>query len=271
MKILLFGANGMLGHYVYLVLSKNYTVIPLTRNVCDIEKSNEDDIFKLIYSYYMSDTNLVIVNCAGIVPQRTQPDQFRKYLKVNTSFPRYLAKIVDKLAIRMIHITTDCIFDGTYGSYDELSLCSEHSIYGTSKSLGEPENVCVIRTSIIGEELHNKKSLLEWVKSNKDKQIYGYINHRWNGVTCLTLAEIINQIINHNLYWTGVRHFFSPQSISKYELCQIISDVYHLNIDVQPAVTIKKCDRTLSSIWNIPHFIIGDLKTQIINQSRFNI
>ena len=72
------------------------------------------------------------------------------------------------------------------------------------KSLGEPENACIIRTSIIGQEETHKKSLLEWILLNKDKEINGYVNHLWNGVTCLTLANIIQNIIHDKLFWKGI-------------------------------------------------------------------
>ena len=73
--------------------------------------------------------------------------------------------------MKLIHITTDCVFTGLTGFYTETSTHDSLDIYGKTKSLGEPEKATVIRTSIIGEELYNKKSLLEWVKTNKNNRI----------------------------------------------------------------------------------------------------
>ena len=95
-------------------------------------------------------------------------------------------------------------------------------IYGTTKSLGESQKSTIIRTSIIGEELTGQNSLLEWIKSNKNKTINGFANHYWNGVTCLTLSKIIKSIIDKKDYWTGVRHIFSPNTVTKYDLCKYI-------------------------------------------------
>ena len=50
------------------------------------------------------------------------------------------------------------------------AIHDELNEYGISKSLGELCNGTIIRTSIIGEEMRNKRSLLEWVKSNKNKE-----------------------------------------------------------------------------------------------------
>jgi dTDP-4-dehydrorhamnose reductase len=147
----------------------------------------------------------------------------------------------------MIHITTDCVFSGKDGSYNELSEHDETNDYGMSKSLGELCNATIIRTSIIGEEVQNKRSLLEWVKSNKGKDINGFVNHFWNGVTCLELSNVIYKIINEKLYWNGVRHIFSPKSVSKFELVSMINEVYNLNIKINPFET-ENVDKTITTI-----------------------
>ena len=125
--------------------------------------------------------------------------------------------------------------------------------------------VTIIRTSIIGEELANQRSLLEWVRSQKDCQIYGYTNHLWNGVTCLQLTEIIKQIIDQNLFWIGVRHIFSPISVSKYQLVKMINQIYNLSIQILECKTNQSIDKTLTSIYETNNkFEIPDLFTQIV-------
>jgi dTDP-4-dehydrorhamnose reductase len=137
-----------------------------------------------------------------------------------------------------------------------------------SKSLGEPDNCTVIRTSIIGEEFKNFLSLIEWVKSNKDKTVNGYRNHIWNGITCLQFAKLCEHIINKNLFWNGVRHVFSPTSATKAQLVKLISDIYNLNVHVIAVETAIKCDRTLSTIYPII-LEIPELYEQIKEQKEF--
>ena len=180
-----------------------------------------------------------------------------------------LAKSADELEVKMIHITTDCVFTGNKGSYTESDIHDISDVYGRSKSMGEPLNSTIIRTSIIGEEKNTKRSLVEWIKSNKDKTVFGFTNHLWNGLTCLQVAKVIDEMIQKNIFWKGVRHVHSPRSLDKQQLVQLISDIYNLNITITPKETDQKCDRSLST--NNPTFDIPDLSIQIQEMKNFQL
>ena len=188
-------------------------------------------------------------------------------LQVNSVFPRLLANAAENLGMKMIHPTTDCVFSGKDGKYTETSPHDVTDIYGRTKSLGEPENCSVIRTSIIGEEVTGKRSLLEWVKSNKNGKICGYTNHFWNGVTCLEFAKVCQSIIDHGVFHNGVRILFS-NVLNKFELLNIINDVYCLNIEIEAKETPNKCDRSLYS--ESPLYIVPSLKEQITEMKEFS-
>ena len=259
MKVFLFGANGMLGNYVHSYLTQNnIPVIALTRKDFDLEELSVLSLKKFLLEKGL-EKNDVIINCAGVIPQASKDREIskRNYYKINSILPI----ILSMLTTRMIHITTDCVFSGKEGIYNEYSNHDELNDYGISKSLGELCDGTIIRTSIIGEEMVNKRSLLEWVISNENRLINGYTNHFWNGVTCLQLSKIIYKIINENSYWKGVRHIYSPTTVSKYELCAMISDIYELNIKVKEYDT-EKVDKSLSTVYeaqgNIP-----ELKNQL--------
>jgi len=247
MKIILFGSTGMLGRYVYSLLKTDFDIICIKRHQFDIESTD----WNLLYSVLKNtvEPEDIIINCAGAIPQKN-PD-IRKYISLNTIFPHKLADFSKKNGNKMIHITTDCVFSGEKGNYTETDRHDAEDIYGISKSLGEPFDVCIIRTSIIGEELLGKKSLIEWVKSCKNGTIQGYNNFYWNGITCLQLAKIIRNIIKTRAYWNGVRHFFCDSIISKYQLCNMINETYELNIDIKKNMNVCK-NMTLSSNYIIP-------------------
>lgn len=266
MSIILFGSTGMLGNYVLNFLKKEFNIICINRCDFDIENNNWNILNDLLKKNITSNKD-VIINCAGIIPQKHNFEEYRKYIRINTIFPHKLSEYSLKYKCKLIHITTDCVFDGSKGNYTINDKHSANNIYGITKSEGEPFNATIIRTSIIGEEQYGKKSLLEWVKSKKNTEINGYNNHLWNGVTCLTLAKIIKEIITENKYWFGVKHIFSPNIVSKYELCQIINSVYDLNIKIN--LTNDSTSKNMTLDGDII-FKIENIENQIIEQKNYS-
>ncbi len=265
-RIFVFGAQGMLGNYVLSYLSLNYTVVGISRQDFNISSLTNSKLNQLFEDIGICDGDIVI-NCTGIIPQSGQKN-LREYFMVNSLFPILLSIICQQRKVQMIHITTDCVFKGDTGNYDENCLSDEISDYGVSKSLGDLADCCIIRTSIIGEEKKSKKSLLEWVKSNQGKEINGYVDHIWNGVTCLQLTKIIHSIIQQKKYWRGIRHIFSPRSVSKYELVSLINEIYDLGIKVNP-ISTTRVDKTLSSVYDLE--LIPDIAEQILELPKFTL
>ena len=259
-NIILFGSTGMLGGYCLKILQDTYNIITITRKDYDIIDNNYDKLFNIINSY----NNSVIINCAGSIPQRGINNEMDCFI-TNSLFPKMLDKISYELKIKFIHISTNCVFNYEKGYCDELVMPNETKSYGLSKILGEPENACVIRTSIIGEELVNKKSLLEWVLSNKNGKINGYTNYLWNGCTCVTVVKFIENIINTKSFWKGIKHLHSKETVSKHELVCMINDIYNLNIDITPIELDNIINKTLSSIYDNT-VITKSIKEQIMEQ-----
>lgn len=257
MRVFIFGASGMLGSYLTKYLKNFFDVVPITRKNIDLNGN-----FLLITSKYKFNSDDVIINAAGIIKQRNYSAQ--ELIRVNSLFPHFLST----LNCNVIHITTDCVFSGKDGSYDEDSLHDCLDDYGKSKSLGECKDLTIIRTSIIGEELHNKKSLVEWVKSNQNTTVNGYINHFWNGVTCLELSKYISTLIDSNNYWKGVRHCFSPDTVSKYQLVSYIDQIYELNNTINPVMS-EYCDRSLTSVFD--NQIKKSIREQIMEMKEFGL
>lgn len=259
-QIVLFGARGMLGRYVENTLkNSSMNVIKITRNIYNILDNDHEKLKNILKPF----ENGILINCAGAIPQRnTYKDQ--DFFVINSLFPKTLESLSKSLNMKFLHISTNCVFNGETGNYDETSLPDAIDPYGLSKYLGEPSLSCIIRTSIIGEEEFTKKSFIEWVKSNKNKTIHGYTNCYWNGCTCLELSNYIENIIKNDLYWTGVKHVFSSETVSKYDLACIVNDVYDLNITIIPKEHTMSKNMTLSSIYDNT-IVTKPIKTQIID------
>ena len=265
MKIVIFGSNGMLGTYLNKFLEKTYDVVAITRKDIDLSKSTENEILNFL-SNHVSEKDLII-NASGVIKQREY--DINDMINVNSIFPNILSKFKKNKNCNIIHITTDCVYSGNKGNYveDDYHDCLDE--YGKTKSLGENKDLTIIRTSIIGEEIDNKKSLIEWVKSQSNTTINGYVNHLWNGVTCLELSKLIGNMIETKNFWIGIKHIFSPKTVSKYELVNMINKIYELNITITEMQTSEKCYRNLSSLYSCP--IKKDLYEQIIEIKNFKI
>jgi dTDP-4-dehydrorhamnose reductase len=266
-KIILFGSNGMLGNYVKQYFSKkeNIELICITRSNYEINSKNISNLDTFLSDYNINESTCVI-NCIGLIPQRNTENL--DYFIVNSIFPLYLSKVCKKYNSKLICPTTDCVFSGKKGSYLESDFHDETNAYGISKSLGEHMDATVIRVSIIGEEKQNKKSFLEFVK-NSNAEINGWDNHYWNGITCLQYCKIIDKIITENLFWNGIRHLYSPDIRSKYELACIIKSAYNLLININGIKTNNIVDKTLASEYKTNMiFEIPSLEQQIFEQSK---
>lgn len=247
MKIYVLGKNGMLGRYVYTYFKqKNYNVIGWSRDDLNVYNMNEYDLTEKLNNDGAVAGD-VIINCIGVIKPMIDKYGTVNAIRINSLFPHQLSNVCENYGYNMIHITTDCVFSGDGSLYNEDSLHDATDVYGKTKSLGEPNNCTVIRTSIIGEELGQKRSLVEWVKSMKNKEVNGFVNHFWNGITCLEAAKVFEKIILNNEYWLGVRHITSPDIVNKFELLTLISSIYKLNIKINPIHAPKIVDRTLTS------------------------
>jgi dTDP-4-dehydrorhamnose reductase len=266
--IIVLGASGMLGKYMVDYLVQKYPIIFINRDRLDAEHARMADIAYGPFQSYM-EPGVTLINCIGMIKPQVDKYGTLAAIRVNSVFPHLLSEVCEKRKVKMFHITTDCVFSGNDGRYVESSPHDAADVYGRTKSLGEPTNCMNLRTSIIGEEA-NKRSLLEWVRSNAGKTINGYGAHEWNGVTCLQLAKVVEFLIENDIYEPGIRHIFTDQSISKFQLVQIINDVYKLGITVTPVET-KKCDRTLRSELSPLNITIPTIPDQIAEQAKFRV
>ena len=272
MKVFVLGSNGMLGRYLCKYLKNNnfhsLTVVAISRDELDLTTVSEKDVENVLCKFNITD-NDVVINAAGIINVMVDVVGKETTENVNSKFPHILANVCQKLNTKMIHITTDCVFSGDKGNYDENDTHDCNDVYGKTKSKGEPENCCVIRTSIIGEEVNHKRSLIEWIKSMKGKVVSGFTNHTWNGLTCLELSKVIEKIIHNGWYWGGVRHIHSPDVVTKKELLSIVNSVYDLNIEIVDKKTDNNCYRSLRSVYDIEKYEIPKINKQVLDLYKF--
>lgn len=236
-KVLVLGASGMLGHKVSLFLSgiEEFQVYNLvyrkkllnTDIVCDVNR-----VERLI-SIVNQVSPDIIINCIGALIHQSE-NKPAEAIWLNAYFPHLLENISTKNNIKLVHVSTDCVFSGAKGNYGENDFKDADDIYGRSKSLGEiySNNHCTLRTSIIGPELKiDGSGLLHWLLSQSGT-IKGFTNAIWAGVTTLELSKAILEAINNDL--KGLFHVTNGEKISKYLLLEKL--ITRLNL---PAINVE--------------------------------
>ena len=186
----------------------------------------------------------VVINCSGMINRRQQIDNAEAiFLRVNSLFPRLLADTCAVAGAKLIHITTDCVYDGRRGLYDEVVPHDATDLYGQSKSLGEPRNAMLLRTSIIGPERQNFYSLLCWVLAQTGT-VDGFTNHWWNGVTTLELSRLVARILTEDRYVEGLFHIHG-EDLTKFDLVGKIAAAYGHDLQIRSFATPVNRDHRL--------------------------
>jgi dTDP-4-dehydrorhamnose reductase len=189
----------------------------------------------------------VVVNCIGIVKQSKAASDPLTSIAINSLFPHQLAHITAAHGARLLHFSTDCVFSGLRGNYVEDNLPDPADLYGRSKLLGEvtARNVLTLRMSIVGRELRTHLGLIDWFLSQREDRVNGYVRALYSGLTTIAAADLVAWLIDTHPALDGLWHV-SGEPISKFDLLQLVSRVYRLDIDIVPDEAFF-CDRRLDS------------------------
>lgn len=190
----------------------------------------------------------VIVNCVGIIKQRDEAKSAVASITLNALFPHRLAEAALAWGGRVVHFSTDCVFSGRGGSYREEDPADGEDLYGRTKYLGEvvTENAITLRTSIIGREIIEHRSLLDWFLSQRGKQVRGFRRVIYSGITTNEMANVVARIIGDFPTLSGLFQVVS-EPISKYDLLVLLRDAYGLDVAIEPDDTVVS-DRSMSGV-----------------------
>jgi len=261
-RVLILGVTGMLGHKLWQMCRSHFDTFgtirtPFTSIAFYKDLYEQNKIFAGIDLVEVSSlealiANLrpsVILNAVGIVKQLKESKDPILSIKINALLPHELARIGAKYGCRIIHFSTDCVFDGKKGNYTEDDIPNATDLYGRTKALGEitGEHVLTIRSSIIGREVKRTTGLLEWFLSQRGKKsVFGYRKAIFSGLTTIQMAKVVIDIILNHPDLNGLYHI-SSQKISKYDLLKLIKDAFEIDIEIEPYDDFV-CNRSLNGI-----------------------
>ncbi|MDC1188028.1 SDR family oxidoreductase [Gammaproteobacteria bacterium] len=256
--ILILGATGMLGSTMLRYFdSRNEFIVHGTiraekspNNLLELDDilikkvdvEDISDLSKIFIKYHPK----YVINCVGIVKQLDTSCDSIKSIQINALLPHQLNNLCKKINARLVHISTDCVYDGKLGNYCELDPPNAVDLYGRTKFLGEvidPTSI-TIRTSIIGHEIGKSHSLLEWFLSQKS-EVNGFRNAIFSGLPTIELSRVIHDFVIPNNKLSGLYHV-SANPINKFDLLSLVAEEYQKNITIIPDDTLV-IDRSLNS------------------------
>jgi len=261
MRVLIIGGNGMLGHKLCRVLSRRMdtwaTVTQEPSAYADYMFLPEDHLVGGINVQDLTTLRRVmedvqpqaVVNAAGIVKQRDEAKQAVPSIQVNSLFPHQLADLCAEYGIRVVQVSTDCVFSGQKGNYSEVDNPEPTDLYGRSKLLGELNRpgCLTIRTSIIGWQMSRFSSLLSWFATQRGQRVKGYRNAIYSGFSTSVMAVLIGDLIETRPDLQGMYHVASDP-ISKHDLLGKLRDELGWNDIGIDADEQFFCDRSLNGL-----------------------
>ncbi len=259
MKVLVFGASGMIGNTVLRVLSEkeDWEVFGTVRDksvkrlfsaaigkrlraAVDVER--QDSLARILDQIRPN----VVVNCAGLTKHKPEAEDPLMSIPINTLMPHRLARLCKLVGARLIHVSTDCVFSGEKGGYIEDDFTDARDLYGKSKALGEvlyPHTI-TLRTSTIGHELQSKYGLLDWFLSQEGR-CKGYTRAIFSGLPTVVFAQIVRDVVIPHTELSGLYHV-AAKPIAKFDLLKMIAAVYGKTIDIVPDDKLM-IDRSLNA------------------------
>lgn len=225
--IWLIGNKGMLGYEVEKLLKKN--------NLSYTASDQEIDItdFSILVQHIKDKKIDWIVNCAAYTAVDKAEEEIEKAYCINRDGVKNIARIALDKQAKLIHISTDYVFDGKkdkQSAYTEENQANPMGIYGKSKLTGEKEIInildkyFIIRTAwLYGVNGHN--FVYTMLRLFKEREVITVVDDQWGSPTyAADLAEVILKIIKTGSDKFGIYHFTNEGVINWYQFAREIYD-----------------------------------------------
>src|SRR3989344_3204811 len=249
-KLLITGGSGLLGASIIYELNKYFEIYAIY-NLHSI-RSRYAKYIKLD----LTDTGKtekgitaikpdIIIHTAAMTDVDLCESKPELAKKINVGATGNIVNICNNFGIKLVYISTDYVFDGKKGDYNELDKTNPLGVYAQTKLDGEKrvrklDDYLIIRTSIYGWNLQKKQSFVEWVISTLSarKEITVIIDQKTSMIFVNDLAKILKRMLDKNL--SGIYNIASNNSLSRYEIALKIADIFGLNKALIKPITTEE-------------------------------
>ena len=174
----------------------------------------------------------VVVHCAALANLEACEADPRLAQKINTIVPGELAALCARQNIRMVHLSTDAVFDGQQGNYLETDSPNPLSVYARTKLEGEQAvaranpDAIIARVNFYGWSLGGTRSLAEFFVNHLSagKPVRGFTDVFFCPLEAGELAELLVLMVRSGL--SGLFHSVSRECLSKFEFGKAIADCF---------------------------------------------
>ena len=240
MKILVTGSNGQLGNCLRKVFSSDSELDVVYTDVDSLDITDREEV-----DHFISENRFdFIVNCAAYTAvDRAEKDDL-KAAAINTVAVGNLAQSASRNKVKVIHISTDYVFNGEgYRPYEENDEPYPRSIYGRTKLEGEGiltsfcQDALIIRTAWLYSEFGSNfvKTMLR-LASERDS-INVVADQIGSPTYAGDLAEAIHHIIRHKKWLPGIYHYTNEGVASWFDFTKAIFEITGKKTPVNPIPT----------------------------------
>jgi dTDP-4-dehydrorhamnose reductase len=236
-RLLITGANGLLGNKAVELASRNYEVTPLHHmkplhdNSLEVDIADKEQVLG-IFRKLQPDAVIHAAAETNVDKCETQKEQA---WNVNVEGAQNVAKACTEVGAKLIHISTDYVFDGEKGYYKEEDKPNPISYYGLTKLEGERQviahckNYAILRTSVIYGWHLWKQNFATWVinQLRKNEEISVVEDHYNTPTLADNLAEMTLEALQRGL--KGLYHASGSERISRYEFAKKIAESFRLD------------------------------------------
>ena len=240
MKILITGANGQLGTELHEILEREFPGQTLYTDVQELDLTNA----KAVDSYVANNEITHIVNCAAYTAVDRAEEEKMLCAAVNTDAVKNLAMAADANGAKIIHISTDYVFDGTnHRPYRESDKVNPISQYGTTKRKGEtlllalaPQAI-IIRTAWLYSAHGNNfvKTMLRLADSQPEIKVV--CDQIGTPTFARDLARAVVKVLQSHQWVPGIYHFTDEGAASWYDFAKAIFRIAGKDVKVTPIPT----------------------------------
>lgn len=187
----------------------------------------------------------VVIHCAALANLEACERDPQQAHRLNAQIPAQLANLCQKGGARLLHVSTDAVFDGARGNYTEADAPNPLSVYAHSKLAGEQAvaaanpHALIARVNLFGFSLSGKRSLAEFFVNNLSSgtRVNGFTDVYFCPLLVNRIASIFADMLTRDLH--GLYHVFAADCLSKYQFGIEIAKRFGFDVNLITPISVE--------------------------------